>query len=164
MHSTWNRAIFSNIEKRLQNSAMKLLLAQRNGESFDSQLVIGVRESYAVLCSNSDEERNYKNNFERAYLEATETFYYSKSAEYLAANGVQSYMIWADSKLREEEHRGSKYLEASSLAALKETCVRVLVTNHKDLILAECPSMISSNETESKCRKQYQIHSFHSEV
>ncbi len=29
-----------------QNSAMKLVQAERNGESFDSQLVIGVRDSY----------------------------------------------------------------------------------------------------------------------
>ena len=32
--------------KHLQNSAMKLVEAERNGESFDPQLVIAVRESF----------------------------------------------------------------------------------------------------------------------
>lgn len=46
MLDSWNESIFSNIKQRLQDSAMKLIFAERNGEAFDSQLVIGVRESY----------------------------------------------------------------------------------------------------------------------
>jgi len=46
MLDSWNSSIFSNIKHRLQNSAMKLVHSERNGEAFDSQLVIGVRESY----------------------------------------------------------------------------------------------------------------------
>ena len=46
MLDSWNLSIFSNIKNQLQDSAMKLVHAERNGEAFDSQLVIGVRESY----------------------------------------------------------------------------------------------------------------------
>lgn len=46
MLDTWNESIFCNIKNRLQDSAMKLVHAERLGEAFDSQLVIGVRESY----------------------------------------------------------------------------------------------------------------------
>lgn len=46
MLDSWNQSIFLDIKKRLQDSAMKLVHAERNGEAFDSQLVIGVRESY----------------------------------------------------------------------------------------------------------------------
>lgn len=53
MLDSWNQSIFSNIKERLQGSAMKLVHNERNGEAFDSQLVIGVRESYVNLCSNS---------------------------------------------------------------------------------------------------------------
>jgi len=49
MLDSWNSSIFSNIKNRLQDSAMKLVHAERNGEAFDSQLVIGVRESYGIL-------------------------------------------------------------------------------------------------------------------
>ena len=49
MLDTWNESIFSNIKNRLQDSAMKLVHAERLGEAFDSQLVIGVRESYGMF-------------------------------------------------------------------------------------------------------------------
>jgi hypothetical protein len=35
---------------------MKLVHAERNGEAFDSQLVIGVRESYVNLSSNASDK------------------------------------------------------------------------------------------------------------
>lgn len=41
MLDSWNESIFSDIKHRLQHSAMKLVHAERNGEAFDSQLVIG---------------------------------------------------------------------------------------------------------------------------
>lgn len=53
MLDTWNESIFSNIKNRLQDSAMKLVHAERLGEAFDSQLVIGVRESYGEKHSNT---------------------------------------------------------------------------------------------------------------
>lgn len=72
MLDSWNRSIFMNVKDRLQESAMKLIQAERNGEAFDSQLVIGVRESYVNLCSNNDDKLEiYRSNFENAYLQAT---------------------------------------------------------------------------------------------
>ena len=92
----------------------------------------------------------YRDNFEKSYLESTSQFYTTKAPEYLDNNGVQSYMIWADMKLREEEVRGAKYLESysGSLQALSDCCVSVLVTRFKDVILAECPDLIKMNQTE----------------
>ncbi|KFM83290.1 Cullin-5, partial [Stegodyphus mimosarum] len=46
---SWNDSIFSDIKHTLQNSAMRLVRAERSGEAFDSQLVIGVRESYGIF-------------------------------------------------------------------------------------------------------------------
>jgi cullin 5 len=72
MLDSWNERIFNNVKERLQESAMKIIQAERNGEAFDSQLVIGVRESYVNLCSNSEDKlKIYKDNFEYAYLNAT---------------------------------------------------------------------------------------------
>lgn len=151
MLDSWNQSIFSNIKHRLQNSAMKLVHSERNGEAFDSQLVIGVRESYVNLCSNSEDKLQiYRENFEKAYIDATEAFYRAKAPQYLEANGVQNYMKYADQKLKEEEQRATKYLESysGSIQSLTECCVRVLVTTFKEAILAECPMMIKNNETE----------------
>ncbi|XP_041351590.1 cullin-5-like isoform X1 [Gigantopelta aegis] len=153
MLDSWNQSIFSNIKQRLQDSAMKLVHAERNGEAFDSQLVIGVRESYVNLSSDvEDKLKIYRDNFEKAYLDATESFYKVKAPRYLEDNGVQNYMRYADSKLKEEESRARRYLEigygCNSVAALSECCVRVLVTDFKETILQECAYMIKHNETE----------------
>ena len=71
----------------------------------------------------------YRENFEAAYIEATEAFYKSKAPQYLAANGVQNYMKYADTKLKEEEQRAMRYLETrkgcNSVAAVS-ICTVVL--------------------------------------
>jgi len=69
--------------------------------------------NFAVnLSSDCDDKlKIYRDNFEKAYLEATQAFYWAKAPEYLDANGVQNYMRYADQKLKEEEQRASRYLE-----------------------------------------------------
>uniref|UniRef100_A0A8C5UIC8 Cullin-5 n=1 Tax=Microcebus murinus TaxID=30608 RepID=A0A8C5UIC8_MICMU len=140
MLDTWNESIFSNIKNRLQDSAMKLVHAERLGEAFDSQLVIGVRESYVNLCSNPEDKLQiYRDNFEKAYLDSTERFYRTQAPSYLQQNGVQNYMKYADAKLKEEEKRALRYLETrrecNSVEALMECCVNALVTSFKETIL-----------------------------
>ncbi len=55
----------------------------------------------------------YRENFEKAYLDATESFYRTRAANVLEENGVQTYMEYADCKLREEEQRANRYLETT---------------------------------------------------
>ncbi|KAL3243637.1 hypothetical protein MRX96_020226 [Rhipicephalus microplus] len=126
MLDTWNQSIFSTIKGRLQASAMKLVHAERMGETIDSQLVVGVRESYVNLCSNPEDKLQiYRENFERAYIEATRQFYRAQAPQYLEENGVQNYMKYAEQKLKEEEQRAAKYLESQSgsVPALTECCL-----------------------------------------
>lgn len=74
MLDSWNQSIFLSIKHRLQESAMKLVHAERNGDAFDSQLVIGVRESYVNLSSNAEDKLEiYRDNFEKSYLKVIET-------------------------------------------------------------------------------------------
>ncbi|XP_034940413.1 cullin-5 isoform X2 [Chelonus insularis] len=151
MLDSWNQSIFNDIKQRLQDSAMRLVRAERNGEAFDSQLVIGVRESYVNLCSNpQDKLQIYRENFEAAYIETTESFYWVKAPEQLQAHGVENYMRYAEAKLREEELRAQKYLEpnSTSVQLLTECCVKVLVATFKPAILAECPRMIHDHQTD----------------
>ena len=64
------------------------------------------------LSSDSDDKlKIYKENFEKAYLEAAENFYKQNAPTYLELNGVQNYMRYADLKLKEEEARARRYLE-----------------------------------------------------
>ena len=74
-----------------------------------------------------DKLKIYRENFEKAYLEATEKFYKLKALMYLEANGVQNYMRYADCKLKEEEARALRYLETgwgcSSVATVSTSTI-----------------------------------------
>lgn len=74
-------------------------------------------------------------------------FYRLKAPEQLSANGVQAYMRYADNKLREEEARAQRYLEAGSNRVL-QCCVKVLVGDTLPVLLAECAPLIKAGETE----------------
>ncbi|XP_039495878.1 cullin-5 [Drosophila santomea] len=149
MLDSWNKHIFHDIKHRLQESAMKIVHAERNGDAYDAQLVVGVRESYVNLSSNAEDKLEiYRENFEMAYLKATAEFYRLKSAEQQQENGVLAYMKYADSKLREEEVRAKRYLEPSSFSILTYTLVKVLIVDHLNSIIAECPALIRDYETE----------------
>lgn len=115
------------------------------------------------LCSNaSDKFQIYRENFEAAYLQETEAFYWVKAPEQLSSYGVESYMKYAEAKLREEELRAQKYLEpnSTSVQLLTDCCVRVLVATNKSNILAECPRMIQEHQTESKIISKSSIKMF----
>ena len=60
----------------------------------------------------------------------------------------------ADQKLAEEERRANKYLETrkgcTSVTQLMEACVEVLVKEHNEVIVAECPKLIAANQVESE--------------
>ena len=45
-----------------------------------------------------DKLRIYRENFEKAYLEATEEFYKTQAAVYLQENGVQNYMKYVSKR------------------------------------------------------------------
>ncbi|EDV92709.1 cullin-5 [Drosophila grimshawi] len=149
MLDSWNKHIFHDIKDRLQESAMKIVHAERNGDAYDAQLVVGVRESYVNLSSNSEDKLEiYREHFEKAYLKATADFYRLKSAEQQQENGVLAYMKYADAKLREEEVRAKRYLEPSSFNILTCRLVKVLIVDHLNSIIAECPALIRDYETE----------------
>lgn len=46
MLNDWGETIFAIIKHKLQSAAMRLVELERNGEAFNPQLVIGVRQSY----------------------------------------------------------------------------------------------------------------------
>ncbi|PAA62357.1 hypothetical protein BOX15_Mlig003586g1 [Macrostomum lignano] len=153
MLKAWNQNIFMDIKHRLQASAMKLVEQERRGEPIDAGLVIGVRESYVNLSPSSDERlRIYEDNFERSYLDSTETFYRTQANQHLNMRGVQEYMEYADKKLKEEEDRAKRYLETkpgcNSVSKLVARCVDVLVSAFKEAILQECEPMINEGQTE----------------
>lgn len=154
MLDTWSNSIFSEIKYRLQSSAMKIIHSERIGEPFDSQLVIGVRESYVNLCCDPEDKlKIYKDNFEKAYMESTIEFYSKQALDFLVANGVIEYLKYADAKLKEEEKRALKYLEttkdSSSIELHNKVCNEVLVERYQDTLIEAGKTLIQENDIEN---------------
>lgn len=79
--------------------------------AFNLPVVLYLLSAVNLSSDCEDKLKIYRENFEKAYLEATESFYRTKAPEYMALNGVQEYMKYADAKLKEEEQRATRYLE-----------------------------------------------------
>ena len=62
---------------------------------------------------NEDKLKIYVDNFEKAYIDSASQYYMTQAPEYLATHGVKDYMVYAHSKLIDEEERARKYLETS---------------------------------------------------
>ncbi|CAI4226108.1 unnamed protein product [Auanema sp. JU1783] len=154
MLSCWNQTIFTSISQKLLSAAEKLIEQERNGESFNALLVIGVRESFVALnedtCDSDDKLGVYRNTFEKSYIDSTSNYYKKRASEYLLNYGVINYMLYADKKLDEEENRARKYLDPNpeSIGKLVESCVQILVIEFEEQILAVCPGLIERNDVE----------------
>lgn len=46
MLDAWYNSIFNMTKQRLQKGVIKIVYSERTGEPFDSQLIIGIRESF----------------------------------------------------------------------------------------------------------------------
>lgn len=163
MLETWNTKIFQPISALLLSAAEKLVEQERNGVVCDASLVVGVRESFVALnevgCIESDDRLDvYRKTFEKAYVDNTINYYKSRAAEYMAENGVINYMLYADMKLEEEDMRARRFLDPNpeSTSKLLENCVRVLVGEFEDQILAVCTGLIAANDVE-RLRMLYRL-------
>ncbi|TNN11332.1 Cullin-5 [Schistosoma japonicum] len=161
MLETWNSTIYESIKQKLLDSAIKLIQDERCGQVIDSQLVVGVRESCVNLSTLSEKSfRIYVDNFEKAYIESTESFYRIRIEEYIREHGIRSYMQYALQKLAEEEARAVRYLETqpefNSVPKLVKVCLKTFVVDYMDPILSEVPRLLHDEDT-SQLRLCYEL-------
>jgi cullin 1 len=81
----------------------------------------------------------YKLYYQKEFFEATERFYTAESCDFMAStnNDIPAYLRKAEQRLEEETERGKLYLIDFSRPAFMQLCERVLVTQHKETILAD---------------------------
>ncbi|CAB3396904.1 unnamed protein product [Caenorhabditis bovis] len=159
MLEKWYQRIFAKLSQTLLGEALKLVEEERNGNIIDSQLVIGVRESFVVLSQDPVEPLlEYMQTFEQGFIEQTVAYYKHRAADYLAEAGVLNYMVYADRKLEEERQRGEKYLEKKSPRYERhmQFCDRVLVEAFEDQILDECSKLIADRDVE-RLQRMYRL-------
>jgi cullin-5 len=152
MYRIWNQQVLETIHSRLLSSAMELVLKERLGETIDSQLVVGVRQSFVIYSHGKiNPLEAYEQYFEKQYIDSCREFYVPRALQILTDNGIFNYMAYAYEKLTEEDERSKRYLDMSkpeSYNRFIEASVKILVIQFQEQLLAEAAKLIAENETD----------------
>ena len=124
---------------KLSAATLRLITQQRNGESIDQGLVKKVIDSFVSLGLDITDPNKecldvYKEQFETAFIAATEAYYKKESETFLAENSVPDYLKKAEERLREEENRVERYLHTKTRKELISKCENVLIREHGELM------------------------------
>jgi len=138
---------------KLSNAVLKLIAQQRNGEIVDQGLIKKVVDSFVSLgLDNADPNKEcldiYKEQFELAFLSATEAYYKHESEAFLAAHSVSDYLKKAEDRLREEENRVERYLHNKTRKDLVSKCEHVLIREHSELMWESFQNLLDFDKDE----------------
>jgi len=90
----------------------------------------------------------YREHLEIPFLEATERYYEQESEAFLAENSVSDYLKKAEERLREEEDRVDRYLNAETRKQLISKCEHVLIRQHAELMWESFQSLLDYDKDE----------------
>jgi cullin 1 len=90
----------------------------------------------------------YKEHFESPFIAATEKYYKTESESFLAENNVPTYLKRAEERLREEEDRIERYLNANTRKTLISRCEHVLIREHADKMWDDFQQLLDYDKDE----------------
>ncbi|KAF8914411.1 Cullin [Gymnopilus junonius] len=154
--SQWKEHFFMVIQRdnsKLSAATLRLIAQQRNGESIDQGLVKKVVDSFVSLGLDiADPNKEcldvYKEQFETAFIAATESYYKKESETFLAENSVPDYLKKAEERLREEENRVERYLHTKTRKELISKCENVLIREHGELMWESFQNLLDFDQDE----------------
>ncbi|KAI6030651.1 Cullin-domain-containing protein [Pisolithus orientalis] len=152
----WRTNFFLHVQNRngkLAGAILRLIERQRNGETIDQGLVKKVVDSFVSLgLDDTDINKTsldvYKEHLEIPFLEATEKYYEQESEAFLAENSVSDYLKKAEERLREEEDRVDRYLNAETKKQLISKCEHVLIRQHAPLMWKSFQNLLDYDKDE----------------
>lgn len=152
----WKTHFFMHIQNdnaKLAGAVLRQITQQRNGEVVDQGLIKRVVDSFVSLgLDNADPNKEcldiYKDQFETAFIAATEQYYKKESETFLAENSVSDYLKKAEDRLREEENRVERYLHNKTRKELVSKCEEVLIREHCDLMWESFQSLLDFDKDE----------------
>lgn len=157
----WRTQLFEKVSAKVMEAVLKLVEKQRNGETIEHGQIKQVVDSYVSLGLDEHDATKstldvYRFHFEKPFLAATEKFYEAESAQFVAENSVVEYMKKAEARLEEEEERVRMYLHHDITLLLKQTCNKVLIANHSNLLRDEFQILLD-NDREDDMKRMYHL-------
>ena len=152
----WKSNFFIHVQSRSSNLAgaiLRLIERQRNGEAIDQGLVKKVVDSFVSLGLDDTDINKasldvYREHLETPFLDATEKYYEQESEAFLAENSVSDYLKKAEERLREEEDRVDRYLNAETRKQLISKCEHVLIRQHAELMWDSFQNLLDYDKDE----------------
>jgi cullin 3 len=128
-----NVARQAKIKPRLLKMMLDLVLRERRGEMVERGVLRSLTQMMVDVGVNS--RAVYEEDFERAFLETSATFYRAESGEFITSNSCSDYMRKAEQRIREELERVATYMDAGTEPKIKEVVERELIANHMKTLL-----------------------------
>jgi len=152
----WKNNLFVPIQQKsskLAGAILRLIEAQRSGDTIDQGLIKRVIDSFVSLGLDETDPNKacldvYKEHFEGPFIEATELYYRQESESFLAANSVSDYLKKAEERLREEEDRVERYLNTQTRKILISRCEQVLIRAHSQLMWDSFQTLLDFDKDE----------------
>ncbi|KAJ8441329.1 hypothetical protein Cgig2_024841 [Carnegiea gigantea] len=115
----------SNIQTRLLNTLLELILRERTGEVINRGLTRNIIKMLMDLGSSV-----YQEDFEKPFLEVSANFFRVESQQFIECCDCGDYLKKAERRLNEEIERVSHYLDSNSEVKITNVVEREMIANH----------------------------------
>lgn len=121
-------------EPRIQTQLFKLVQCSRQGEFFDAEVFC--RTINTLIALAPDTLSVYESTFEGPFLQMTAEFYTKEALEFLTRSTAPAYLMKAEERIAEENHRVQSHLHPSTGPKLQAILDQVLISDTTDAIIA----------------------------
>ncbi len=150
------------VKERLLNLLLGDIQSERSGEVIDHSLIKNVLAMLVALGVNFNNHTRdvYQQDFEKHFLKATAQFYMNESTQFIANNTCPMYLIKAEKRLKEEQERIVRYLDASTEPKLINIVQRELICKRAEMLVkmenSGCVAMFKDDKLED-LRRMYSL-------
>mmetsp|Transcript_9410 Transcript_9410/g.13919 ORF Transcript_9410/g.13919 Transcript_9410/m.13919 type:complete len:757 (+) Transcript_9410:92-2362(+) len=125
--------VYEAIKKNLCEALLEKIEAERNNELIErSQMKDGVELFREMGLGTLNA---YKRDFEKPMLEKTELYYRKEAVQWINSDSAPTYLLKAETRLKQEEDRAKSYLDSSTISPLIKEVQKQLISQYIDVLL-----------------------------
>lgn len=146
--------VYANVKGDVKNAIIKLMHAERDGESIERELLKRVLVIFVDMGMGNMEV--YESDFEQAMLEDTAAFYRRKAAVWIQEDSCPEYLIKSEECINREKARVKSYLHDSSEGKVLSKVEQELLAEYIDRLIGKehsgCRALLANNKVDDLSR------------